>query len=160
MEKAKQDSIIHMSYDMEDIIESVFSNQGYKLPENISYKKFKGDSCNFSFKENTIYAYVSPMTCWSCVKDIKKQLESIDELKVVYIIPVEFTVDIQTFIDCVGIPMSNIYLLSRKIGLPIEEANKMFLFTVDSNNIITNVFPPTKYSQDITEAYISTILNN
>ena len=43
--------------------------------------------------------------------------------------------------------------------MPIEETNKVFLFTINRNNTITNVFPPTKYSQEITEAYINSILN-
>lgn len=34
--ESQKDSVINLSYDMDDMIEYIFSNQGYKLPEGIS----------------------------------------------------------------------------------------------------------------------------
>lgn len=157
--EVKRDSIINMSYDMEDIIESIFTNQGYKLPKDVNLTKGSDKNVLLNFDEEIIYAYISPLSCWSCVKSIKTHLTSIDNDKIIFIIPSKFSNDIQTFLDYIGIPPNQIYFISKELGLPIEETNKVFLFTINRNHTITNVFPPTKYSQEITEAYINSILN-
>lgn len=158
-EEAEKDSIINMSYDMEDIIESIFTNQGYKLPKDVNLTNGSDKRALLNFDEDIIYAYISPLSCWSCVKSKKKHLTSIDNDNIIFIIPNKFSNDIQTFLDYIGIPHNQIYFISKDLGLPIEETNKVFLFTINRNNTITNVFPPTKYSQEITEAYINSILN-
>ncbi len=158
-EEAEKDSLINMSYDMEDIIESIFTNQGYKLPKDVNLTKVSDKNVLLNFDENMIYAYISPLSCWSCVKSIKKQLISIDNKNIIFLIPNKFSNDIQTFLDYIEIPHNQIYFISKDLGLPIEETNKLFLFTINNNDTITNVFPPTKYSQEITEAYINSILN-
>lgn len=33
------DSLLNLSFDMEEMIESIFLNQGYKLPKNIVFRK-------------------------------------------------------------------------------------------------------------------------
>lgn len=158
-EEAERDSIINMSYDMEDIIESIFTNQGYKLPKDINLTKISDNNDLLNFDENMIYAYISPLSCWSCVKSIKNHLTSIDNNNIIFLIPNKFSNDIQTFLDYIEIPHNQIYFISKDLGLPIEETNKVFLFTINNNDTITNVFPPTKYSQEITEVYINSILN-
>lgn len=155
------DSLLNLSFDMEEMIESIFLNQGYKLPKNIVFRKASNTTDTITLGRKTIFAYMSPLACWSCVKTINKHLSSIPyTYDLVYLIPENLSVEIQTFLDYTGIPISQVYYLSSNLGLPIEETNRVFLFTLEDKNIIHNVFPPSKYSQEITETYINSIVTN
>jgi len=156
--ESQKDSVINLSYDMEDMIEYIFSNQGYKLPEGISMNNVSDRSISLKFNKHRIYAYISPMSCWSCVRIIKNHL--ISNKNITFLIPNKFSADIQPFLDYVEIPYNQVYVLSKNLELPIEETNKVFLFTIKDSSTISNVFPPSKYSRELTETYLNSISIN
>lgn len=157
----KVDSVMKMSYDVEEIIEQIFSNQGYKLPLNTKFRKASNNNVITEFEESAIFFYISPLICWSCVKSINEHLASIaDEFHIIYLIPDHMSLDITPFLDYSKIPINDLYYLSTDLGLPIEELNIAFFFTIKNQNLISNVFPPTKYSKELTEAYINIISTN
>ena len=158
---AKKDSALNMYYDMMYIVESIFTNQGYKVPENISFKKKLYSYKSADFNNNTFFVYVSPLYCWSCVNTINGHIKSvINDRNLAYIIPAKYADEIDLFLDFIDIPSNNVYFISSKLGLPIEESNRVFLFTIEEPNIIKNVFPPSKYSREMTQAYINSVLTN
>jgi hypothetical protein len=156
-----KDSISNISFDMEEIVECIFQNRGFQLPNDIVFRKASNNSIRSGFDSETVFAYVSPLACWSCVKTINGYLNDIsDSCNITYLIPENLSNEIQTFLDYSNIPKNKIYYISTKLGLPIENTNRVFLFTIDEDNLIINVFPPTKYSKEITESYINSIINN
>lgn len=157
-EEGNIDSIISLSYEIRDIVGDVFLNQDYYLANDIKVKKAINDSI-INFDTNSVYVYISPLSCWSCVKSIHNHLSVIDNRNLKFLVSEKFTDVIKTFLDYVDIPLSQVYFISESLGLPIEETDKVFLFTVNYNRRITNVFPPTKYSKETTEAYFNSIKN-
>lgn len=156
-----KDSLSNISFDMEEIVECIFQNRGFQLPNDIVFRKASNNSIRKEFESETIFAYISPLACWSCVKTINGHLNDIsDSCSITYLIPENLSNEIQTFLDYSNIPKDKLYYMSSNLGLPIEDTNRVFLFTIDEDNLITNVFPPTKYSKEITETYINSIINN
>lgn len=156
-----KDSLSNISFDMEEIVECIFQNIGFQLPSDIVFRKASNNNIRKGFEPKTIFAYVSPLACWSCVKTINGHLHDIsDSCNITYLIPENLSNEIQTFLDYSNIPKDKVYYMSSNLGLPIEDTNRVFLFTIDEDNLITNVFPPTKYSKEITETYINSIINN
>lgn len=143
------------------IVESIFTNQGYKVPENISFEKKLYSYKSADFGNNTIFVHVSPLYCWSCIYTINGHIKSvIDDRNLVYIIPAKHANEIDLFLDFMEIPLNNVYFISSNLGLPIEKSNRVFLFTIEEPGIIKNVFPPSKYSREMTQAYINSVLTN
>lgn len=156
-----KDSISNLCFDMEEVVGCIFQNQGFQLPDNIVFRKASNNSISTGLEKGMVYAYVSPLDCWSCVKTINSHLHDISATSnITYLIPENLSDEIQFFLDYSNIPENKIYYMSSDLGLPIEDTNRVFLFTIDRNNIIANVFPPTKYSKEKTETYINSIINN
>ena len=156
-----KDSLAMISCDMAEIVECIYLNQGFQLPKNVVFRKALDNSISTIFEKKTIFAYISPLACWSCVKTINGHLSDyFDKCNIVYLIPENLSSEIQTFLDYTKIPKNKVYYISTNLGLPIEDNYRLFLFSLGENNTIIDVFPPTKYSKYITEAYINSIINN
>lgn len=154
------DSIVSLSFDMEDIVECAYSNRGYRLSEDVKLRRADGEELCVS-DTNPIYAYVTPLACWTCIRSINKNLinsEASD--RIIYIIPNKFSNNIQTLLNYAEIPSDRIYFASSELGLPVEGTDRMFLFTLENNRNIENVFAPSRYSQDLTEIYLNSIITN
>lgn len=159
----KEDSLINMAFDMEEIIECIFSNQGYEMSPHLELYM---NSMTFKISDlatNTIFVYMSPMSCWSCVKSINNSLTYFSENGNVvfrYLIPNKFSKDIQPFLDYSGIPSDKIFFISSDLGLPVESENRPFLFTLEDSHLIKNVFTSSRYSPELSKVYISNIINH
>lgn len=162
-ESLKGDSLINMAFDMEEIIECIFSNQGYEMSPHLELYM---NSMTYKISDlatNTIFVYMSPMSCWSCVKSINNSLTYFSEngnIVFRYLIPHKFSKDIQPFLDYSGIPSDKTFFISSDLGLPIESENRPFLFTLEDSHLIKNVFTPSRYSPELSKVYISNIINH
>lgn len=134
------DSLIRLNIEVEDMIEECYRNKCYRL-SNQNTIAADGSIHTFrSFSSSTIYVYVTPLTCWSCMKTISAQLkESPYYQDVVFLLAGDFSIENKSFLEFAEIPIERTYALVQALQIPIEDKHSIFLFNINKQCEIHNI---------------------
>jgi|UniRef100_UPI004024EBF7 hypothetical protein len=117
-----------------------------KEKHNICLEKIK--------RHYTYYVYIPNYVCYDCITKIVEDLRNYGCIKqTLFIIPLEN--DYGELTKQIKIPSGNILYLKDKLGLPIEDENVIFMFTLSSDNKIENIYAPNKRLSKLTETYLN-----
>ncbi|MDE6684242.1 MAG: hypothetical protein K2J94_03575 [Duncaniella sp.] len=158
--------LVDMHNDMLDMVEDIYSNQGrYFNDENV--RLFRSDSSVVKFSSftecGTVYMYFTPLACWECIREISKgALESDNACSLSFIIPISLRNAVGRIMMECNIPSEQVYYIEGSLGLPIEEENKVFFFTITPGEKSThrlnveNVFVPVR-DADVVVTYLGAL---
>ncbi len=161
-EPVDTEAVMRLEYDMADMVEDIFSNQDGKIDFKVTRLSDMTDrevGFRSLTKDSVIYMYFTPLACWDCVKAVCGHLRESDYGRFVWLVMPESLSHASGRIRAeAGISDDRLYKLRGELGIPLEDDNRVFFFTVEEGGSgrIKNVFAP---NEDIavTDAYFDAV---
>lgn len=102
------------------------------------------------------FVYIPRYVCEDCIVDLCGIFQNQDLMEdVAFILP--YDEDFNNLVKAVGLSSSNIKYIKGKMGIPAENENLMFVFTISPNYKVKNVYVPDRKLKNLTESYINVI---
>lgn len=152
-----------------DMVEEIFTNQQGRIKvtdvipvdsngESVPLRAFDADS--------VVYMYFTPLACWECIKSASAAIQRGEHAsRIRYLIPESLRNAVNQIMAEAEIPDSQVcYVADGCLGLPIEDDNKIFFFTLDRDSsdnrymVIRNVFSPIREVENLTDIYLGVLI--
>ena len=155
--------LANLQADMAEMVEDIFANRGVSVKAaDVALADSTGRAVEFgSFSaDSTIYVYFTPLACWECIRTVCGALLSdagAERLR--FVVPESLRHAVGRIKAEAGVPDSRVVYMSGSLGLPVEDDNKIFLYTVESGDgvvRIENVFAPVADAGAV-EAWLSAV---
>lgn len=102
------------------------------------------------------FVYIPKYVCEDCVIDFYRIFKDQGLMKeITFIFPYGDNMD--NLVNVMGLSSNNIKYIKGKMGIPAENENLMFVFTVSKNYKVKNVYVPDRELKNLTETYINVI---
>lgn len=164
----KSDSLMlsDLRIDIVEMVETTYSNQGLSVETKaVSISDAEGNPVDFRYfsADRSIYMYFTPLACWECIHTVCKAVLNSDcGEDVVFVIPESLRGAVGRIIAEAEVPADKTFYLHGSLGLPVEQENKLFFFTLSSSPrepglmAINDVYAPLAYAEAV-DAYLSTL---
>lgn len=147
-------------YASEDIFSYAYLNsdtyKSFPYGKNLFNQKFlKNMDAAILFNYDWV-VYIPRAPCVSCITELCGTLESQSAIeKCAFIMHKDLSSEDFIFQSMKGIPTENIFFFEGNLGIPLEDEERLFIFTLSKNFIITDIYVPEKKLQNLTEIYLS-----
>lgn len=147
--------------DVAEMVEDAFSNRGASVRRvDVSLTDASGRPADFRMfsADSVVYMYFTPLACWECIKTVCRAVPA-DGPTVLFVIPEHLRDAVGRIKAEAGVPDRATCYLRGSLGLPVEDDNKVFFFTLEDDGPrmrVENVFAPVA-DGDVVDAYFSAL---